>query len=88
MMKKIDHILQFKINCSRNQGDYDGDMDKFDKKDKVPSKLQFLMDIFETCEMTQTFVFLNSINYAESIFKKLNKAGLHCEVLYSKLSKE
>ena len=66
------------MNCGGDEG----------KGDDKSGKLQFIKDIFETCEMTQTFVFVNSLKYAEIIYNKLNKAGLHCYILFSKMTHE
>ena len=34
-------------------------------------KLDFIQEIFETCEMTQTFIFVNTKKFAETVHRKL-----------------
>jgi len=51
-------------------------------------KLDFIKEVFETCEMTQTFIFVNNKDFAEIIHKKLREAGLKSFIMFSKMSKE
>jgi len=51
-------------------------------------KLDFIKEIFECCEMTQTYIFVNTKDYAELIHKWLNKEGLKSYIMFSKMSKE
>jgi len=51
-------------------------------------KLDFIKDVFETCEMTQTFIFVNTKEFAETVHRLLKKAGLSSFIMFSKMSKE
>ena len=51
-------------------------------------KLDFIKDVFETCEMTQTFVFVNTKEFAEKVHILLRKAGLSSFIMFSKMTKE
>lgn len=51
-------------------------------------KLDFIKDVFETCEMTQTFIFVNSLEFAEKVHMWLRKAGYSSYIMFSKMSKE
>lgn len=41
-----------------------------------------------TCEMTQTFIFVNTKNFAETVNRCLNEAGLKSYIMFGKMSKE
>lgn len=49
-------------------------------------KLDFIQEIFETCEMTQTFIFVNTKDYAEKIHTKLRKQGFASFIMFSKMT--
>jgi len=51
-------------------------------------KLDFVKEVFETCEMTQTFIFVNTKDFAETVHRLLKKAGLSSFIMFSKMSKE
>ena len=51
-------------------------------------KLDFIKDVFLTCEMTQTFIFVNTKNFAETVHKVLRAADLKSYIMFSKMSKE
>lgn len=51
-------------------------------------KLDFIKEVFEMCEMTQTFIFVNSLDFAEKIHLKLRKCGLSSFIMFSKMSRE
>ena len=51
-------------------------------------KLDFIQEIFETCEMTQTFIFVNTKDYAEKIHTKLRKSGFASFIMFSKMTDE
>ena len=51
-------------------------------------KLDFIKDVFEICDMTQTFIFVNSKDYAERIHNKLRAADLKSYIMFSKMSHE
>mmetsp|Transcript_24462 Transcript_24462/g.37931 ORF Transcript_24462/g.37931 Transcript_24462/m.37931 type:complete len:304 (-) Transcript_24462:216-1127(-) len=51
-------------------------------------KLEFIMDVFETCAMTQTFIFVNTKDFAEVIHKKLRKNGLSSYIMFGRMTKE
>lgn len=51
-------------------------------------KIDFLKEIFETCETAQTFIFVNSKDYAERIHTMLRKSGFKSYIMFSKMTKE
>ena len=51
-------------------------------------KLDFVKEIFETCESTQTFIFVNSKDFAERIHELLVKAKFKSYIMFSKMTKE
>ena len=51
-------------------------------------KLDFIKEVFETCEATQTFIFVNSKDYADRIHKMLVKAKYGSNIMHSKMDKE
>lgn len=51
-------------------------------------KLDFIKEVFSTIEMTQTFIFVNSLDFAEKIHIKLRELGFSSFVMFSKMSKE
>jgi ATP-dependent RNA helicase DDX19/DBP5 len=51
-------------------------------------KLDFIKEVFVTCEMTQTFIFVNTKEFAERVHNKLRKDGLKSYIMFSKMSKE
>ena len=51
-------------------------------------KIDFIKEVFETCEMTQTYIFVNTKNFAERLHNTLRKAGLGSNIMFSKMSKE
>ena len=52
------------------------------------TKLDFIIDVFQICEMTQTFIFVNSKKFAELVHNKLCKAGLASHIMFSDMTKE
>lgn len=51
-------------------------------------KLDFIKDVFETCESTQTFIFVNSKDFAEKIHGLLRKANFKSFIMFAKMTKE
>ena len=51
-------------------------------------KLDFIKEVFETCSMTQTFIFVNSKIFAEKIHQILQSGGFHSFIMFSKMTKE
>lgn len=51
-------------------------------------KLDFIKDVFETCESTQTFIFVNSKDFAEKIHNLLRKANFKSFIMFAKMTKE
>jgi len=51
-------------------------------------KVDFIKEVFMTCEMTQTFIFVNTKNFAETVNRVLNQAGLKSYIMFGKMSKE
>ena len=57
---------------------------------ELPSKgkIDFIKEVFTTCEMTQTFIFVNTRKFAEIVNNTLRKDGLQSEIMYGKLEKD
>ena len=51
-------------------------------------KLDFIKEVFETCEATQTFIFVNSKEFAEKVHLWLRKANFKSFIMFAKMSKE
>ena len=51
-------------------------------------KLDFIKEVFATCEMTQTFIFVNTKDFAETVHRVLRQADLKSYIMFSKMSKE
>ena len=51
-------------------------------------KIDFIKEVFTTCEMTQTFIFVSTRKFAEIVNNTLRKDGLQSEIMYGKLEKE
>ena len=51
-------------------------------------KLDFIKDVFKYCEMTQTFIFVNTLDFAEKIHNILRKADFKSYIMFSKMQKE
>ena len=51
-------------------------------------KLDFIKDIFQTCESTQTFIFVNSRDFAEKIHALLTKDNFKSFIMFAKMTKE
>mmetsp|Transcript_7766 Transcript_7766/g.13030 ORF Transcript_7766/g.13030 Transcript_7766/m.13030 type:complete len:109 (-) Transcript_7766:349-675(-) len=51
-------------------------------------KLEFIKEIFKICEKTQTFIFVNTKDFAETIHRLLKKENFNAYILFSKMSKD
>ena len=51
-------------------------------------KLDFLKDIFDVAEMTQTFIFVNTKDFAVKVHERLRKSGFKSYLMFSGMSKE
>ena len=51
-------------------------------------KLDFIKEVFVTCESTQTFIFVNTKNFAIRVHESLNKAGFKAFIMFSRMDKE
>ena len=51
-------------------------------------KLDFIKEVFESCEMTQSFIFVNSKDFAEKVHQWLRKAGYSSYIMFSLMSNE
>lgn len=43
------------------------------------------MSIFDTCKMTQTIIFVNTKNFAETVFNVLKKKGYKPTIIFSNM---
>lgn len=50
------------------------------------AKLDFIKEAFATCEMTQTFIFVNTKDFAEKVHFTLRKAGFASHIMFSKMA--
>lgn len=51
-------------------------------------KLDFIKEVFDTCEAAQSFIFVNNKDFAELIHKWLLQAGYKSYIMFSKMSKD
>jgi len=51
-------------------------------------KLDFIKKIFEVAESTQTFIFVNTKDFAVKVHERLRKVGLKSFLMFSGMSKE
>ena len=51
-------------------------------------KLDFIKEVFAVCELTQTFIFVNTKAFAETVHNVLREAGLKSYIMFSKMSKD
>ena len=56
---------------------------QFNYRVEQGKKVDFIKEVFETLEMTQTYIFINSIQYAKKIQEKLTAANLASHILHS-----
>jgi len=64
MFKIISEAQQIKLNPRKLKLDH---IKQFVLKCEKGKKLDFIKDVFETCEMTQTFIFVNTLDFAERV---------------------
>ena len=50
------------------------------------TKIDFLMKVFETCQMTQTVIFINTLNFAEIVHNKLREKGYKSTIIFSRMT--
>lgn len=55
---------------------------------KPKKKVDFIKEVFATCEMTQTYIFVNTKAFAETLHKILRKEGLQSYIMFSNMTKE
>jgi len=51
-------------------------------------KLDFIKEVFESCESAQTFIFVNNKDFAEKVHTWLRKANFRSYIMFSKMTKE
>ena len=51
-------------------------------------KLDFIKDVFKYCEMTQTFIFVNNVDFAEKIHNILRKEGFASYIMFRLMQKK
>ena len=61
---------------------------QFMLKCEPKKKLEFIKEVFDVCEMTQTIIFVNSLDFAEKIHQGLRKANYSSYIMFSKMSNE
>lgn len=76
---------QIKLKAEKLKLDH---IKQFHMKCESRKKLDFVKQVFEYCEMTQTYIFVNSLDFAEKIHFWLREAGLSSFILFSKQTKE
>ena len=58
---------------------------QFHMKCERGKKVDFIKEVFETLQTTQTFVFVNSKDYCEKVHSRLIKQGYAAHILFSKM---
>jgi superfamily II DNA/RNA helicase len=61
---------------------------QFNMKCEKRGKLEFIKEVFEVCEKTQTFIFVNTKDFAETVDRLLKKGGYASYILFGKMTKE
>jgi superfamily II DNA/RNA helicase len=51
-------------------------------------KLDFIKNIFEIAETTQTFIFVNTKDFAVKVHERLRKSGFKSFIMFSDMTKE
>jgi superfamily II DNA/RNA helicase len=51
-------------------------------------KIDYLIDIFKICSLTQTLIFVNTRNFCELIWKKLKENGCRTYIIFGKMEPE
>ena len=51
-------------------------------------KPEFIKSVFDTCAMTQTVIFVNSVDFAERLHAMMRKAAFKSVIIFGKMSKE
>ena len=51
-------------------------------------KLDFIKSIFDVAELTQTFIFVNTKDFAVKVHERLRKAGFKSFLMFSGMTKE
>ena len=65
-----------------------GHVQQFHMRCEQGKKLDFVKEIFDSCEMTQTFIFVNTKDYAHKVHKQLRDAGFASYLMFSDMSNE
>lgn len=62
---------------------------QFYHKCKRHGKIDYIMEIFDSFkDNTSTIIFVNTIDFAEKVYDKLNEKGYRCFIMFSRLTKE
>ncbi|CDW84494.1 dead-box atp-dependent rna helicase 38 [Stylonychia lemnae] len=60
----------------------------YEYKCEPRGKIDFIKQVFDTISMTQTIIFINTLDFAETVFNILKHDGYKVAILFSKMSKE
>jgi len=58
---------------------------QFEYRCKPKEKVQFIMDVFNTCKMTQTVIFVNTKSFAETLHRLMTKNGYKSHILFGNM---
>ena len=73
---KVEHLMLDNVN-------------QFYFKCPPRGKIDFVQDLFEAFEKnTQTIIFVNTKDFADKVYTKLNDNGYRCYIIFGKLEKE
>ena len=87
MSKMVKRAQQIKLSAQKSMSMLEH-IQQFHLRVEKGKKLDFIKSIFDVCEMTQTFIFVNSKDFASKIDQQLRFAKYHSFVLHSKLDKK
>lgn len=85
MSKIVDEAHQIKLSNKQLNLNH---IHQYEMKCEPKKKLDFIKEVFETCEMTQTFIFVNTKEFAEKVHTILRKHGFHSFIMFSKMTKD
>eukprot|EP00347_Sterkiella_histriomuscorum_P014676 403359974 len=81
----IEEANQISLRVEQLQLDH---IQQFEFRCEPKQKIQFLMDVFSYCQMTQTIIFINTLNFAEVVFRVLKQNGYKAAIIFSRMERE
>jgi len=77
----LEGIRQFYVNCS-------GDDDRYNRNEEFVWKAQTLEYLYESINVTQSVIFVNSRRTADRLGNELSKSSFMCSIIHSDLTFE